>query len=487
MTFIDDIFHQFKNATDNIALQVVGESPCTYNELQQKVYYWKNKLIAYQLQPQSRIVLLCDKSYDVVAIYLACLSLKLIVVPVWKMNPIPRNLSILEACQASLVISNTQVDASLVSHSEFDKEVKSNNKLYCYKTHLYSESMFKRDIGVILFTSGSTGVPKGVAISVQAIHAFVKWANHTFEISSSDKLTSIAPFHFDLSLLDLFSTLSIGASVLLLKEEQVKNPLQSAFDLNEFQPSIIYATPTFLSNLQQYGKLHKYPIQSIQKVLFAGEIFHTSSLHALMKNWSESKFYNLYGPTETNVCTYFEVKMDESRVSPYPIGKTCSHMECIVKDEELMISGESVMEGYWNLERESTWYVDENEKRWYRSGDLVQIDTEGNFLYAGRIDRMIKRRGYRIEPAEIESNLQKLDFIHRGICLPMTINDNQTQIIYYFEANSFGRVPDNIEWKKICKEILPEYFIPDQFIQIQNFPETSSGKIDTKKLLEWNF
>src|SRR5262245_47221788 len=218
------------------------------------------------------------------------------------------------------------------------------------------------DLAYILYTSGSTGKPKGVMLSHRNATSFVEWCRETLAPAADDVFSSHAPFHFDLSILDLYTPLSQGATLVLISEDVGKEPLKLAQLIARERITVWYSTPSILSLLVQYGKLEAQDCASLRWVLFAGEVFPIVHLRALKRNWPRPRYGNLYGPTETNVCTWYEVPkvIPDDRTEPYPIGRVCSHLEARVVDAggtpvrdgeegELLIRGPGVTRGYWNL------------------------------------------------------------------------------------------------------------------------------------------
>jgi amino acid adenylation domain-containing protein len=355
------------------------------------------------------------------------------------------------------------------------------------------------DLAYILYTSGSTGKPKGVMLSHENAVSFVNWCSEVFEPTSSDRFSSHAPFHFDLSILDIHVSLKHGATLIIVSEEIGKDPHRLAPLIAEQRMSIWYSAPSILALLAQFGDLDRYDYSGLRLLLFAGEVFpvkHLRSLHNLIPG---PRYFNLYGPTETNVCTYYEIPspIPEERTTPFPIGETCSHLYGKVVDEaghtvmqgaegELCISGPAVMQGYWALpeQTERGFLVDETGTRWYRTGDIVVEAENGIYTYLGRRDRMIKRRGYRVELGEIEAGLYRHPLVKEAAVV--AIDDEAGVKIKAFLSCREEKHPSLIELKRFCSEHLPLYMIPDSFSWHDSLPKTSTDKIDYQRLKEMN-
>jgi amino acid adenylation domain-containing protein len=351
-------------------------------------------------------------------------------------------------------------------------------------------------LAYILYTSGSTGKPKGVMLSHENAVSFVDWCSEVFEPRPDDRFSSHAPFHFDLSILDLHVPLRHGAAIVLVGEDIGKDPQGLANLIADERITCWYSAPSILALLAQHGALDTLDLGSLRLMLFAGEVFAVKHLRALTRLVPHPRYFNLYGPTETNVCTFYEVKLPvpDERSSPYPIGKVCSHLEDLVVDEharavldgeegELCITGRGVMRGYWGLaeQTERSFLQSPVARRWYRTGDIVVKDEAGDYIYRGRRDRMVKRRGYRVELGEIEASLYRHPSIREAAAVALPDADAGVRIRAFLSARETKR-PSLIELKRFCSENLPLYMVPDQFSWLEVLPKTSTDKVDYQRL-----
>jgi acyl-CoA synthetase (AMP-forming)/AMP-acid ligase II len=229
--------------------------------------------------------------------------------------------------------------------------------------------------------------------------------------------------------------------------------------------------------------------------LFAGEVFPVRHLRTLKELIPHPRYYNLYGPTETNVCTYYEIpaSIPADRAEPYPIGKTCSHLQARVIDRdgrdvgraeegELCIAGPAVTSGYWNLEAQTAraFLPGDGGRDWYRTGDVVVQDASGDFVFRGRRDRMVKKRGYRVELGEIEACLYRHPAIRQAAVIALEGEDG-VRIKAFVCPHGEQRL-SLIALKTFCAQHLPVYMVPDLFAFPASLPTTSTDKIDYQQL-----
>ena len=352
------------------------------------------------------------------------------------------------------------------------------------------------DLAYILYTSGSTGKPKGVMLTQRAAFCFIDWCSETFHPTEDDVFSSHAPLHFDLSVHDVFVSMKHGARLVLIGEQIGKDPLRLASLIAAARISIWYSTPSILAALASYGKLERHDYDALRLVLFAGEVFPIPGLRAIKASWPRARYFNLYGPTETNVCTYYEIpeRIPDDRIDPFPIGRICPPLRGRVVDErggdvrageegELVIAGPGVMSGYWNLpDRNGVAFLAGGDgERWYRTGDLVIEDADGIYHFHGRRDRMVKRRGYRIELGEIESGLTGHPDVREVAVVAQAHGDGGVRIIAYLGLRE-GCHGSVIAFKQYSAEHLPRYMVPDAFVFIPALPRTSTDKIDYQTL-----
>lgn len=350
------------------------------------------------------------------------------------------------------------------------------------------------ELAYLLYTSGSTGKPKGVMHTHASALSFVSWCSDEFAPECTDRFSSHAPFHFDLSILDVFVPLKHGAAVVLIGPEVGRQPVALAELIAERDISVWYSTPSTLSLLAEYGKLERLAFPRLRTVLFAGEVFPVPAFRRLTTLWPTPSYYNLFGPTETNVCTFYRVPDPlPTDCAELPIGWACSGTRTRVLDEhgdevgtgergELCVSGGSVMAGYWgDTEATPAACWKQGDQTWYRTGDLV-VETREGYLFRGRRDRMIKRRGHRIEPGEIEATLHLHPDIVEAAVLARGEGEG-LRVVAWLAARGGGKLP-LVSLKQWCAANMPLSMIPDEFCFRDSLPKTSTDKIDYRTLAD---
>ncbi len=354
----------------------------------------------------------------------------------------------------------------------------------------------ERGIANLLFTSGSTGRPKGVEITTLSLDHFSKWGADYFGLTPSDRVANHAPYNFDLSTFDIFSAVRTGATMCPVPERVRMFPYQLATFVAQERISVWYSVPSALVMMQLRGQLPEHDLSALRHVIFAGEVMPMPALKSLMAMLSHATWTNLYGPTETNVCTYYSVNnKDALAESPLPIGRPISEtrvwivgpdgLEVGVEGSgELLVAGPTLTTGYANdadLTRERLVPALNGVGLAYRTGDRVRRRDDGELMFEGRIDRMVKCRGHRIEPGEIETALFGHPSIREAavIAIPDPIFGNRLRACVVFRDGATATQADLIAH---CRANVPAYMIPDEWDIRDALPQTDRGKVDLRAL-----
>ena len=498
-----------------IAVVEAGRGAISYAQLGTLSDRLRDRLVAVGVRPGDRVGMYLRKSIDAVATIYGILKVGAAYVPVDPDAPLSRNAYIMHNCAVKAVVMEKRFEDRLATEFFALGELpplllldgaggggplatvldEADAKLPAAKTKNVEPRA--DDLAYILYTSGSTGKPKGVMLSHENAVSFVDWCSEVFEPQADDRFSSHAPLHFDLSILDVHVALKHGACLVLIPEERGKDPLHMAKLIAEEKISIWYSAPSILSLMAQFGDLGGHDCSALRLVLFAGEVFPVKHLRTLCSQLPKPRYFNLYGPTETNVCTYYELvpPVPEARTAPYPIGKVCEHLRGKAVDEhnavvkpgeegELCITGRGVMQGYWSLPERTaeSFLVDEDGTRWYRTGDIVVLESAGgDYIYRGRRDRMVKRRGYRVELGEIEAGLYQHPLVKEVAVVAQPDPEAGVRITAFLSSKGAGKA-SLIELKRFCAERMPLYMIPDRFTWLDGLPKTSTDKTDYQQL-----
>ena len=357
------------------------------------------------------------------------------------------------------------------------------------------------DLAYILYTSGSTGVPKGVVHTHRSGLAFARWIRETFSIKQSDVFSSHAPIHFDLSISDLYAALGSGACVHLISSTEGMLAPYLVKKVPDWGITVWYSVPSILVSMLNTGNLEEQGFGSVHTLFFAGEVFPTPQLRRLRRALPGVRLANLFGPTETNVCTYYEVPADlpDEMNEPIPIGRGCEHMDTFaIKDDGtvagigevgiLWARGDNLMRGYWN-DPEKTASILQADPRGVSglaccTGDRVELLEDGNYKFLGRRDHMVKIRGYRVDLGEVESALAAHPDVLEAVTVPLSDEGEAWLAASVVLASGKQAEPKAI--RGFCADRLPSYMVPKQIEIREALPQTSTGKADRQLLgREW--
>lgn len=353
-------------------------------------------------------------------------------------------------------------------------------------------SVLDVDPAYIIFTSGSTGMPKGIVVSHRSVIDFTDWYVETCGIGAEDILGNQAPFYFDLSVKDLYSSMKTGASMHILPQKFFMFPMLLMKYLEENKVTTLSWATSAFHLVANSGVLEKIAPESLKRVILGGEALQAKQLNIWRRALPGTRFINLYGPTEVTVdCCYYIIDREFDDTETIPIGKACENMEVFLLDAqgqpvpkgeagEICVRGSGVAQGYfgdWDKtnrvftqDPRNPWYTD----RIYHTGDIAVEDPEGNFRFLARKDNQIKHSGYRIELGEIETALNSIGGIQAAVCLFDGTRD-KIHCVYQGEIS-------NSQIVKALKELVPKYMLPNVYHQVERMPYNANGKIDRPAL-----
>jgi amino acid adenylation domain-containing protein len=357
------------------------------------------------------------------------------------------------------------------------------------------------DPAYIMFTSGSTGTPKGVVITHENVGHYLRWATRYFGLTSSDRMSSHPPLHFDLSVMDVFGALEAGAELHLVPHELNLLPNKMAEFIRESALTQWFSVPSLLNYMAKFDVVKPDDFSALRRILWCGEVFPTPALIYWMTRLPHVTFTNLYGPTEATIASsYYTVPVCPSDGrAQIPIGTACEGEELLVLDDllhptpvgqvgNLYIGGVGLSSGYWNdpakTESAFIFCLAHSSGRIYRTGDLASVGTDGLVYFHGRADTQIKSRGYRIELGEIEAALHALPSLRESAVVAVEREgfEGLTICCAYVPADGHSVTPQNV--RQALTWVVPSYMVPAHYLPCDVLPKNASGKIDRPQLRE---
>lgn len=354
--------------------------------------------------------------------------------------------------------------------------------------------MIDMDTAYILFTSGSTGMPKGTVISHRALISYINWVTEEFEFDETTSFGSQTPLYFSMSVTDFYSTIKCGCTYNIIPKANFSFPLNLIKYLNDYEINTIYWVPTAISILSNWKAFDAAKPEYLKTVLFAGEVMPTKQLNYWIKNLdSKITYANLFGPTETtDICTFYVVDREFADDESLPIGKACDNCDVFIvnadgekakpdEEGELFVRSSFMADGYYkNPEKTADAFVQNPinsfyPERVYKTGDIVKYNDKGELIYITRKDFQIKRMGYRIELGEIEAGANSVAKVKACACV---YDKDADCLVLIYE----GAVKDSNIVLEAVKNKVPPYMTPDKVLRIKEMPKNANGKIDRKAL-----
>ncbi len=350
----------------------------------------------------------------------------------------------------------------------------------------------------IITTSGSTGRPKGICHTHRSAMAYVRFKEEAYDFGPADRISDIAPNHFDISTLALWVTPFVGATNVIVAEQYQMFPASLSKLMAEEQISVWYSVPYLLTQLLNRGSLNEVDLSKLRWILFGGEVFPTEALRTLMDQMPAARFSNVYGPAEVNACTIHHLPGPPEPNSPIPIGQPVGDTQVQLVDDqlnpnadkgEIWVQSPTMMKEYWQqpeLTSRAIWTDQQTGEQWYRTGDLGWLDQNGDLVFAGRVDHQVKVRGHRVELEAIEAVLEDADQIVHAIATVARNTDGSDIVISGVSLHP-GSSLDVTALRSHCADRLPVYAVPVVFYPMTTtsdtgVPTTGSGKLDRRTL-----
>lgn len=445
------------------------------------------------------VVVYMEKGVDVITAFMGIAYSGNFYSPIDVTMPISRVNKILEVLSPQVIITTSELAGNvkdflfqgevLIWEDEITQEIQEE------KLAEVQGKIIDTDLLYVLFTSGSTGLPKGVTITHRSVIDYIDWVTETFQIEADDSFGNQAPFYFDNSILDIYSTVKSGATCHIVPQTLFSQPVRLLEYLKEKKINTIFWVPSALIIVSKVKAFRNVDLNgTLKRCLFCGEVMPNKQLNIWRKYLPEVQYANLYGPTEiTDACTYYMVDREFSDDEPLPIGIPMKNTEILVLNEEnqpvgegevgeLCVRGTSLSMGYYNNPEKTREAFVQNPLNQtvpeiiYRTGDLVKYNAYGELIYLSRKDFQIKHMGHRIELGEIETAVSSIQEISLCCCL---YDEKRSKIVLFLDTE--------LEKAYIIEQIsklVPSYMYPNKVIVLENMPINANGKIDRVKLKE---
>ncbi|WP_083629583.1 non-ribosomal peptide synthetase [Tenacibaculum agarivorans] len=494
LTIVDLFKEQVVKTPEAYALSYKGDT-LTYKELDACSNQLAHYLVSKGVKTNSSVGILFDRSFDMVISMLGVLKAGCYYVPIDASLPSNRLSHILQDAEICYVLYTEDYLLPKVPVSN-DITTLLLKDAQVYETSEKVVDRSEQSIAYVMYTSGTTGVPKGICITDTNIITLVNNPSSAIAIRNSDRVLQWSNYAFDGSTYEIFGTLLNGATLYFIDSEVASDAQALSQVIHKEELSVIFITTALFNSLAEYNLSL---LSSLRLLLFGGEKVSVAPVRKMLVGLGAEKILHVYGPTETTTYASCEVISEiKTNVITIPIGKPLSNTKFYVLDQyqnvlpigaigELCISGSGVAKGYLNREELTNQKFIENpfvkEERLYKTGDLVRWLPEGKIEFVGRKDTQVKIRGYRIELGEIENALSKLTAIHQScVLVKEDTNGNKRLVGYVVTDGEFDKKVIQSE----LKESIPEYMIPGIWIELEELPLTSNGKLDKKSLPEPN-
>lgn len=451
------------------------------------------------------IVLFIEKSCRCVVSMLGVLYSGNFYVPMDVKTPLERLNSILHTMGDAVVVT-TEKDAAALGKTGYGGAALVYEELAAkwpqdgaeQTLRAIRDDMIDTELMYVLFTSGSTGAPKGVAVAHRSVIDYIETATEIINVEEKDVLGNQTPFYTDMSLKDIYMTMKAGATVCLIPQKYFMSPKKLLQYLEDHQVTTLMWVPTAYRLVSQFDALEKVKPHYIKKLVFTGESLPIPVFRYWRKHYPGAKCAQLYGPSEiTGACTSYQVTRDYADDETIPIGKPFPNTGIVLLDEndreipltdtanagEICVFGTCLAAGYYNDAEKTTQVFVQNPtvnaypSLMYRTGDLARYDGEGNLVFISRKDHQVKHGGRRIELGEIEAAFQAVDGIEAVCCVQ---NRREDKLILYY----IGGIEEN-KMSLTVRDRLPKYMIPAEYRKLDELPLLPNGKLDRKRMDAW--
>lgn len=494
---LPDFFEKQVAKTPNHIAVYLHEDKLTYSQLNEKANTLAQYLISKGVKPGSLVGLCIERSCDLIVGVLGILKAGAGYVPLDPEYPQERLHYMIETAKMPVMVTNGSLADKLPKSKAEKILIETIKQIAVANPNIQHTST---DIAYVLFTSGSTGMPKGVAMPHKPLINLITWQLKNTTVLEGEKTLQFAPISFDVSFQEIFSTLSCGGTLVMIEDDMRLNAVNLLNFVSKEKINRLFLPFIALQHLCEVAENFNGDLSSLKEVITAGEqLQSTQFIRNFFKKNKQCTLWNHYGPTEGHVVTAYKLPANPDEWSALPsIGKPIDNAEIYILDDngnplganqegELFIGGVSVAKGYLNrddLTKEkflANPFANSQGKYFYKTGDLAKYLSDGNIEYLGRMDGQVKVRGYRIELGEIELTLDKHASVKQAVVVAREDEPGDKRLVAYCLPHD-GKNINAGELRKFLADKLPEYMMPSAFVQMENFPRTPSGKIDRRNL-----
>lgn len=463
-------------APDSIAFDAPGRV-MTWGQVWQAAQE-TGSLLAEKTQAQQPVLILMDKSPDCLCAMLGAVCAGCFYTPLDSSMPRARVQMIADTLRPAVILfeeRNEELARGIAGEARLCRYDAIPHRVDAVLLRERRAAHMDTDLLYVLFTSGSTGVPKGVSITHRSVIDLVEWACDALRLPEGARFGSQAPFYFDNSVLDIYCVMRMRGSLHLIPRMDFLFPARLVQRLARERIDTVFWVPSALTALAGADVLVPGCLPALRRVFFCGEVMPCATLNRWRFALPDADYVNMYGPTEiTDVCTWYRVDRAFADMDSLPIGFPCANTRVMLIDGEICVSGTCLSPGYYNAPEKTAAAFVPNPLRpqipelMYRTGDLGAYNDRGELMFLGRRDSQIKHSGYRIELGEIECALSAAE----GVALACCYYDG-ARIVAAYTGDADERTV-----KKHLREALPKYMLPELLLHRETLPRTGSGKVD---------
>ncbi len=499
----DDFLHYAKTNPDKPAI-ILEHRTLTYADLERESAIVATWLQEQGVQPNQLVAIVMAKSWEQVAAVLGVLRAGAAYLPLDPVLPKKRLDYLFEHGNIKYILSlpcwNESIEwpAYAKTFIIFDGTCMAKKDLL--KTKQPVRKAKSNDLAYVVYTSGSTGLPKGVMISHKSALNTIDSIIDNFSINSDDKILAASSLSFDLSVFDIFGMLSVGATIVIPILDQIKDPVVWLDFIHKYKITIWNSVPTLMQLLCEFTSQQKDNFESLRLILLSGDWIPLQLPKQIRSLSQNAEIISLGGATEASIWSIlYKIDKVDPLWNSIPYGYPMQNQHIYILDEnlelcpvwvpgEICIGGMGVALGYWKDQKltETSFIIHPNtQERLYKTGDIGRLHKDGFIEFLGRKDHQLKIRGFRVEAGEIETVLEQHAKVKKAIVVPVSTNTEQNHLIAYVSLE-YNTALNKEELKSFVREQLPNYMQLSDFIVVENFPLSSNGKIDRKALAELN-